>query len=116
MHIQVWQHSQPESARCGYSVFVPLQELDTSETLLKIEKFNHSFPMFNLHFPTISFSEEFSAFLEALDYIGSVVGLVIEKTRCEHRGSRSVSYVGARGLVIGTGEFDVKQETYKHIK
>jgi hypothetical protein len=57
-------------------------------------KFNHSFPMFNLHFPTISFSEEFSAFLEALDYIGRVVGLVIEKTRCEHRGSRRVSYVG----------------------
>jgi hypothetical protein len=37
MHIQVRQHSQPESARCGYSVFVPLQELDTGETLLKIE-------------------------------------------------------------------------------
>jgi hypothetical protein len=72
--------------------------------------------MFSLHFPTISFSEEFSAFLEALDYIGSVVGLVIEKTRCENRGSRRVSYVGVRGLVMGTGEFDVKQETYKHIK
>jgi hypothetical protein len=62
VQVEIRQHCQPEGTRCGYPVFMSLQELDTSEAVPAIDtKYNH-FISYVHHSISLSFSEAFSAF------------------------------------------------------